>query len=125
MMIISCDPAFNPAVDNKYLRDKKRWDQLNRALGTGEDDMLQEAWGEYRVQLTDSFTFKLRDFFDEDVGLGRGQIVHMEDLHFGRSHFVPLPGFNTSWVFYCGDCFLVWDFLFASRVLKKRNLLWD
>ena len=77
MMIISFDPAFNPAVDNKYLRDKKRWDQLNRALGTGEDDMLQEAWGEYRVQLTDSFTFKLRDFLEEDVGLGKGQIVQM------------------------------------------------
>ena len=56
-MMISFGPVFNPAVDNKYLRDKERWGQLTSTLGTGEDNMLQEAWGDYKVQLTDSSTF--------------------------------------------------------------------
>jgi hypothetical protein len=81
-MMISFGLAFNKAVDNKYLRDKKRWDQLTRTLGTGEDDMLQEAWAEYRVKLTDSFSFKLRDFLEEGVGLGKGELLQMEDLYF-------------------------------------------
>ena len=81
-MMISFGPAFNQAVDNKYLRDKKRWDQLTRTLETEEDDMLQEAWAEYRVKLTDSFTFKLRDFLEEGVGLGKGELLQMEDLYF-------------------------------------------
>ena len=115
--------SFGPAVDNKDLRDKKRWDQLTRTLGTGEDDMLQEAWREYRVQLRDFFTFKLRDFLDEDIGLGKGQIVHMEDMHFGKSHHVSLPGFNTSWVYYCGDCFLYGTFYLKEEHERNTTII--
>ena len=111
----SFDPTFKSAAHNKYLRDKARWDMLSRTLGTGEDDMLHKAWGEYRVCLTGFYcSYFFYCLLDEGAGEDTKCLLQMEDLHHRGSHYLHVLEYHSSWVFHCGDFLLFWDSVLAT-----------
>ena len=95
---------------------------LSRTLGTGEDDMLHKAWGEYRVCLTGFYCFYFSYcLLDEGAGEDTKCFLQVEDLHYRGSHYLHVLEYHSSRVFHCGDFLLFWDRVLASGVIVRQT----